>query len=240
MHAKTLCSAGKCTSGKNVCQCQKDADCGPVDPKNLCAGQQYCDQKTKKCQLNPKTVVTACPTVDNTACAISTCSPKSGKCELSPQPDGTACDDGIKCTQKDFCSAGICKSGANTCQCKADSDCGPFVAGDYCQGLQFCNKANGKCELKSNTIVKCPTAGDSTCSKNACVPATGKCQMKPTANGTTCSDGNACTQNDVCSAGVQGRNEHANARAMPTAPNWKTATYAMARFSATKPRKNAW
>ncbi len=199
---KDACQTGKCTPGKNICQCQKDADCGPIDPKNLCAGQQYCDQKTNKCQLNPKTVVTVCPTVGNTACAISACSPKSGKCEMTAQPDGTTCEDGSLCTKNDACFAGVCKAGANACQCQSDADCGPKVPGDLCQGLQFCNKAKGKCELNPNTIVKCPTAVDSTCSKNSCIPATGKCQMTAVASGTGCSDGNTCTQNDVCSAGV--------------------------------------
>src|SRR5262249_35827168 len=45
-------------------------------------------------------------------------------------------------------------------------------------------------------------AGDACHEAGACNPETGQCAMVPKPNGTACSDGNACTRNDVCQAGT--------------------------------------
>ncbi len=56
------CSAGACTPGKNICQCQKDADCATLEDGNACNGTLYCDKTVGKCFVNPATVQANCKT----------------------------------------------------------------------------------------------------------------------------------------------------------------------------------
>src|SRR5207302_304879 len=58
---------------------------------------------------------------------------------------------------------------------------------------------NGTC-TGSNPVV-C-TASDQCHVAGTCNPSTGTCSNPAAANGTTCSDGNVCTQTDTCQNGI--------------------------------------
>src|SRR5262249_25556255 len=146
-----------------------------------------------------------------------TCDPATGTCSNPSKADGTTCNDGNACTQSDTCQAGVC-TGANpvssaerreghdagtcdpatgTCSnpSKADGTTGndrnARTKSDSCQG-GVCTGANA---VVCTAVDQCHDAG-------TCDPATGTCSNPSKADGTTCNDGNACTQSDTCQAGV--------------------------------------
>jgi len=73
--------------------------------------------------------------------------------------------------------------------------CGSCDDGNACT-TDACT--NGGC---THTAITC-TALDQCHDIGTCNTQTGVCSNPPKANGTTCSDGNACTQTDACQAGV--------------------------------------
>ncbi|MBM4344612.1 MAG: hypothetical protein FJ100_14705 [Deltaproteobacteria bacterium] len=202
--AGDTCAAGKCVSGTGICACQADADCGKFDDGNLCTGTMYCDKSAGApytCKLNPATIV-ACSTVGDGPCGKTVCLPATGQCAFVVAPANTGCDDGQACTVGDYCEAGLCKGGSNTCFCKADADCADQEDGDACNGTLFCNKAKGNCELNPATVVTCPTAGNTACWMTLCNPKTGKCMSVAVNEAKPCDDGNTCTPNEACQAGA--------------------------------------
>src|SRR6185295_10772344 len=55
----------------------------------------------------------------------------------------------------------------------------------------------GKSPVTCTALDQCHVAG-------TCAPATGTCSNPTKADGTSCNDGNACTQTDTCKAGACG------------------------------------
>src|SRR5262249_25455395 len=145
------------------------------------------------------------------------CDPESGLCSAPAKANGTACNDGNACTRTDTCQAGIC-AGSNPVTC---------TALDQCHGTGVCDPASGSC---SNPVTAngsacsdgnaCPqsdtcqagacagtnpvvcTALDQCHLAGACDPASGTCSNPEKANGSACSDDDACTQTDSCQAGA--------------------------------------
>ncbi len=198
--AGETCGKGSCSGGTQIC-CTADVDC--QDDGNLCNGKPFCNKAVGKCQLNPATIV-ICPSVDDTACSQNVCDPKSGSCKDKATANGEVCDDGNPCTPGENCQGGLCTATAtNTCPCKKDSDCKEKDDGDPCNGVPFCDLKTGACAVNPATVVICPTVDDTTCSTNVCDPKTGSCAMTKAFDGTPCNaDGNPCTPNDDCKAGV--------------------------------------
>ncbi|MBI5610859.1 MAG: hypothetical protein HY902_18415 [Deltaproteobacteria bacterium] len=200
--AGEVCSLGQCGGGVDTCICQSDADCAGQEDGNACNGTMFCNQATKKCQVNPGTVV-VCPTGLDTDCKKNVCEPTTGACVLANSPTTVVCEDGDPCTTSDTCLDGKCTPGTNVCSCKSDADCKKYEDGDQCNGTMYCNKLKSPaiCELNPATVISCPSVDDSECLKNLCQPKTGQCQFTPTDDFATCSDGNACTKNDLCLQG---------------------------------------
>jgi RHS repeat-associated protein len=105
------------------------------------------------------------------------------------------------------CTTSSCSTG-NPCSvdtCNADGACShtPEPNGTSCSQGNLCF-GSGACQsgtcLGTNPIV-C-TASDACHGVGLCNPSTGLCSNPAAANGTTCNDGNACTQTDVCTGGV--------------------------------------
>ena len=183
---------------------------GSCDDGDLCTTGDVCTSGS--CAGTP----VVCTESDQ--CHVAgTCDPANGQCSNPNAPDGTSCNDGNACTQTDSCQAGVC-TGGNPVVCTAQDQC--HIAGT-------CDPANGQC---SNPIA---TNGTSCSDGNACTqtdscqagvctggnpvvctaqdqchvagtcdPANGQCSNPIATNGTSCSDGNACTQTDSCQAGV--------------------------------------
>jgi hypothetical protein len=103
-------------------------------------------------------------------------------------PDGASCDDGNPCTDNDRCQGGVCVVGApKRCQ------------SDLCHTVGTCDPDTGAC-TDGPPIVCSPR--DQCHLTGVCDPSTGACSAPVKPNGTTCSDGNACTLGDTCMAGV--------------------------------------
>lgn len=108
------CASGTCKPGSNTCQCQKDADCLPMEDADKCNGTLICDLAANKCKVDPKTVVT-CDSSADTKCTKSACDPKVGTCAPKPVPDATPCSDGNVCTSADACKTGQCQGSVVNC-----------------------------------------------------------------------------------------------------------------------------
>jgi hypothetical protein len=131
--------------------------------------------------------------------------------------DGTSCSDGNACTQADTCQAGVC-AGSNPVVCTALDPChdvgvcnavtgacsNPVKAdGSSCSDGNACTQSDtcqaGVCNSGSPVIC---TALDQCHDAGTCDTSTGACSNPNKGDGTSCSDGNACTQTDTCEAGV--------------------------------------
>ena len=149
-------------------------------------------------------------------CNVRTCNGTSS-CAVTPRANGTTCNDGNACTQTDNCQSGTC-IGSNPVVCTASDQC--HVAGTCNTGTGVCtnpNKANGTACSDGNACTQTDTCQTGVCTGSnrvvctasdqchvagACNTGTGVCTNPNKANGTTCSDGNACTQTDTCQTGV--------------------------------------
>src|SRR5882672_5295723 len=138
--------------------------------------------------------------------------------------DGVPCSDGNACTGPDTCSGGACVGGPNVCACQSNADCGDNnpCTGDTCENpgtptatcVHVNNTApcsdgnactrNDACQggvcTGSNPVVCTPS--DQCHLAGTCNPETGACSNPQAPNGAACNDGNACTRNDACQAGI--------------------------------------
>jgi len=211
------CMAGKC-NGKQICACLTDADCAGTNLKDLCLGIPRCATETfpATCQPDPNTAIT-CPNLDS-PCAELACQPTTGACALHAKPDtaGKTCDDDNPCTLKTTCSKLQCGGGAtrlcddaNKCTadgCDVSKSTDPKTGcfffklsnqtcndGDKCTEGDVCT--NGSCEAGP----KKDCDDNKPCTQDSCGAAVG-CEHKP-ASGTSCSDGDNCTEKDICVSG---------------------------------------
>ncbi len=211
--------------------CSRHADCasgfcGEKDRtgRRRCA----CSPEFATCKdncLDPATAFTSdvancgacgksCP---RTRCEIAIC--KGGICGLAPDPNavGRSCDDGNACTTNDICQPdGTCVGTLITCaasdQCHVAGTCDPATGkctnpdkpngtacndGNACTNTDTCQ--NGLC-TGGNPVV-C-TASDQCHDTGTCNPSTGQCTYPNKTNGSSCNDGNPCTQNDMCQDGT--------------------------------------
>ena len=138
--------------------------------------------------------------------------------------DGVPCSDGNACTGPDTCSGGECVGGPNLCACQSNADCGdnnpctddtcenpgtPTATCVHVSNTAPCNDGNactrndacqgGVC-TGSNPVVCTPS--DQCHVTGTCDPATGECSNLPAQDGTACNDGDVCTMNDSCQAGM--------------------------------------
>src|SRR5690606_10016202 len=121
------------------------------------------------------------------------------------------------CTQTDVCSSGVC-TGADPVVCAASDQCqaagacdpatglcsgGPLPDGTSCDDGDACSQTDtcqaGSC-VGSNPVL-C-TAFSQCHDVGSCDPATGACSTPAKADGTPCDDGDLCTVDDSCAAGV--------------------------------------
>ncbi len=224
------CLAGSCAGGPPVVctasnQCHDAGTCNPTT--GLCSNPAKPDGTT----CNDGSACTQSDTCRSGVCTGSnpvtctaldqchgagTCDPTTGTCSNPAKPDGTSCNDGNACTQSDKCESGQCV-GTNpvACtaldQCHVAGTCDPTTGmctnpakpdGTICSDGNACTQTD-KCEsgqcVGSNPVT-C-TALDQCHVAGTCDPTTGACSNPAKADGTTCSDGNACTQRDTCESG---------------------------------------
>ncbi|MFO0750970.1 MAG: hypothetical protein U1F43_35650 [Myxococcota bacterium] len=122
---------------------------------------------------------------------------KSGLSQRGWYPnDGATCDDGAACTQGDHCSGSACGGAAYSCDdqnaCTIDS----------CNGNGTCNhvQATDTCIIGGTCYAAGTAKPGEPCL--ACRPDVSPSTWSAVAPGSPCSDGNACTKNDQCNAGL--------------------------------------
>src|SRR5579859_1492713 len=204
-------SVGACNPFTGQCPLSVIPNGASCDDGNACTRVDFCQQGacvgTSPVTCNPL----------DTCHAAGTCDMHSGACTDPVLPDGTTCNDGNKCTQTDTCVAGAC-SGKNPVQCTASDQChvagtcDPAVGacsnpakpdGAACSDGNLCTQTD-TCQAGScvgANVRKCP-ATDQCHSDGTCDGATGLCVNLQKVDGTACSDGNACTQTDICQGGT--------------------------------------
>ncbi len=206
------CQAGQCKGAELGCTCDVDADCGALEDNNACNGTLRCDKTSApyKCVVNPATVVTCAlsPTLSS-SCATASCNEQTGKCQTVLASDGGACEDGDLCTAGTTCSSGKCQgttagcNDSNPCTtdtCSAANGCTFVYNQNTCDDGNKCTLADtcsgGSCV--NSTPLQCDD--NDPCTADSCKPAVG-CE-KTALNAVPCNDGNTCTENDSCAAGV--------------------------------------
>lgn len=215
------CSSTACDDA-NPCtadSCNADGTCqhATLSDGVACSGTNKCFQ-SYACHGGTCTAAApvVCSAMDQCH-AAGTCNAATGTCSNPTQPDGTACNDGNACTQTDKCQAGTC-GGTNpiTCaaldQCHVAGTCNPTTGacsaptkpdGTVCNDGNPCTQTDtcqgGACTganlVLCSSLDQCHAAG-------VCDTATGLCSNPTKPNGTACSDGNACTQTDICENGA--------------------------------------
>ncbi len=158
------------------------------------------------------------------ACQVSvTCDDDLDECAVETAPDGTSCNDGDSCTVDDTCAAGDCVAGAPYDGCPvSQDDClayacqsqgpeqqpkcvlGPLPAGSECQDGLFCT-VDDAC----NAAGECEPGAPRDCSDAAVICQTGVCddeddvcKAAQAVDKTPCDDGDPCTVDSLCLAGV--------------------------------------
>ena len=186
------CSKPACVPATGLCEPTALPDGAPCDDGDPCTLGDAC--AAGAC-VGP----TAASCDDGNPCTADICGPAG--CSYAPAEG--PCDDSNPCTAGDACAAGACVGGPNQCGCTTDDDCATQDDGDLCNGRLICDTAAAvpACILDVASVVKCP-GSDNPCSPVVCQPSTGACVGSSMAEGQPCDDGNACTQQDLCSSGA--------------------------------------
>src|SRR5206468_41328 len=134
-------------------------------------------------------------------------------------PIADCCNADAECLDQDACN-GVERCVAHACVAGVAPDCDDHnvCTDDRCDATAGCVHVDNiaSCD-DGNACTQGDTCHDGTCTAGApivcaaadqchavgtCNPATGVCANPPKANGTICSDGNACTQTDTCQNGT--------------------------------------
>jgi len=175
-HDAISCSDGNsCTDDS----CDEDTGCEYTDNTDSCSDGDACTINDRcsggSCEGAPKTCN------DNDICTTDSCS--GGNCVFAPNT--LSCNDNDPCTTGDACSGGSCAGAQKDCSdgisCTTDS----CIEGSCAHDASSCGCAQSG---------DCP---EITCKSASC--AANSCQYTDTTG--SCDDGNACTENDVCSLG---------------------------------------
>ncbi len=194
------CMAGACTAGP-AASCDDGLSCTVDSCSSTGANSFSCshDVTPDSCLIGAVCYANGGTNPGN-ACEI--CDAATSDTAWTSKADATPCDaDGSGCTVDDACVSGACVAGPAP-------DCGDGLSctTDGCQSTGtdsfMCTNVididacviDGSC-VDSGT----PQPGNSC---QACTPAIGQAAWSPVANGTSCSDGAACTVGDVCLDGT--------------------------------------
>ncbi len=226
------CQNGACLGSPVVCnggnqnQCLGPAACNPAN--GLCEGgaalangtacndNNLCTQ-VDSCQSGVCVGTTPVTCVASDQChPAGTCNAATGFCSNPTAANGTACNDGNLCTVSDVCIAGACSGSAKVCAasgaCFTGGSCDPLSGactstpvanGTACNDGNACSQTdtctNGTC---TGGNLKTCAAPDQCHAAGTCNAVNGSCSYPALANGTSCNDGNACTQTDTCQSGT--------------------------------------
>jgi cysteine-rich repeat protein len=160
---------------------QTCSDDGNACTADVCSTAAVCTHPIRLCNDGVACTIDSCvagvgcvATPDDTRCDdAESCTSDSctgAGCTHQSAPDGVACSDGSLCTTEDTCVGGVCTPQGPPLRCDDDNPC----TTDGCFPLMGCNYEEHP-EL-------CPCGGSA----------------GPAPAGTTCADGNDCSQGDHC------------------------------------------
>ena len=205
-------TASDCTAAE---ECQ-DAECGTdglcrypdKEDGTSCSDDEDACTEPSTCQGGVCTPGGApeCPPAADPQCQAAACDPLTG-CGFVDL-DGS-CDDSNACTTNDTCSSGACVGGSppncddsNVCtddSCNSATGCVNTNNTNPCDDSNACTTGD-TCSGGSCVGGSPPNCDDSNvCTDDSCNSATGCVHTNNTA---PCTDGNACTNPDVCRDGV--------------------------------------
>jgi hypothetical protein len=183
-------------------------------PGTLCSDGNACNG-VELCNASGQCGAGSAPVVDDgNPCTVDRCDPTGGV-RHQPVVTDTDCSDGNACNGVERCNAsGLCTAGSPPAlddgnRCTIDS-CDPTLGvvhapvavgtacsdGNACNGIESCD-ATGSC-----TAGVAPSWDDGNpCTADACDPALGVTHFA-LANGTECSDDNACNGVEACRNGA--------------------------------------
>ncbi len=180
----TVCGADLVCDGAGFCTgCNVPTDCPGTDDE---CKTRTCVNTVCGAQFTQAGTAVAMQTAGD--CLVSACDGNGNTTDQVDDGDLPP-DDGNACTSE-VCTAGMSShpDKANGAACND---------GDGCTLIDTCQA--GVCT--SGAPLVCP-APDQCHDAGVCDPATGVCSNPSKANGVACNDGNGCTQNDTCQAGV--------------------------------------
>ena len=211
----SLCEAGECVGGvamncgdDNDCtedSCEPTTGCVHTPNDNLCEDGNLCtigDSCVEgKCLAGQQLTCN-----DGNSCTDDSCQPAAGCVHMM---NTAPCNDGNACTTGDTCLDGACTgtgvlpcNDGNPCtddSCDSVAGCGFVNNSAACTDGNPCT-ANDQCKdgaCQGQGALDCDDG--SACTDDACSPVTGCTHVN---NVAPCSDGNVCTMDDACDAGV--------------------------------------
>ncbi|MFX1517170.1 MAG: Kazal-type serine protease inhibitor domain-containing protein, partial [Promethearchaeota archaeon] len=201
------CNEGVCDEVSDQCIATPKPDGTSCDDGNLCTTGDFCSDG-----ICTGGIPLDCN--DDNVCTDDYCSPSSG-CIYTFNT--APCDDGLFCNGFEVCQDGVCESGSvvdcnDGISCTIDS-CNELTDscdnlpdnslcdnGLYCDGVETCDVLFG---CQAGTFVDC-SAYEDQCNEGVCDEVSDQCKAVPKPDGLLCDDGQFCTTNDVCMAGVCG------------------------------------
>lgn len=173
---------------------------GSCNDGNACTTNDVC--------VNNVCVGTTISCNDNNPCTDDACNVSTG-CFFT-NDNTNICSDNSVCTQTDACSNGVCV-GSNPVVCAEDNNTCTTAACNANTGCYFINNTNACNDNNPCTLNDACSAGScngtlkncndgNLCTNDVCNVNTGVCENSNNSAG--CSDGNACTVNDICAGGI--------------------------------------
>jgi subtilisin family serine protease len=202
---------GTCNPSNGTCSNPAKTDGTACNDGNACTQSDTCQSGT--CTGASPVVCSALDQCHD----VGTCNPSNGTCSNPAKANGAACNDSNACTQSDTCQGGAC-AGSNPVTCTALDQChDPGVCDPASGACSNPNKTNGTTCNDGNACTRSDTCQSGTCTganpvvctatdqchvAGTCDPASGACSNPAKQDGSSCVDGNACTQTDICQSGA--------------------------------------
>ena len=203
------CADGICDPRNGNCVAEARPDLTPCDDGNVCTLDEACH--AGQCQGRDQD----CSGL-TTNCTVGVCDPATADgCVARPVADGIACASGNLCQVAEACQAGRCSGSprvcppAGACQVQVcDPNTGACAVanapdGTACDDGRFCNSGEtctrGVCG--GGGPRDCNPPGEP-CKRGTCDEENDRCNVQNLQDRTPCDDGQFCTTNEFCNAGV--------------------------------------
>jgi hypothetical protein len=211
------CQQAMCDEVYNRCYPQNLVEGTNCDDGLFCTDSDVC--RSGHCESGIERDCSA--GITEAQCQSASCDEDQDRCLINSTNEGLACDDGVFCTEGEVCQSGECEAGVAR-------DCSAVVTDSQCQQAR-CDEDGGRCTFdliddgtecedglyctvedscQSGTCTGGLTRDcsevvtDSQCQYASCDEDSDQCLAVAAVDGKSCDDGDMCTRNDNCQAGV--------------------------------------